>query len=212
MSDTETLSPEKRAQILTGANTVFSEDGYEGASMARIAQVAGVSKGTLYNYFAGKAELFAAHIEGQCALTLGQVFAEDGANADDPAGFLRTIGTRMLEMMVSDKGLTTYRIVTSEAPKFPELSQGFYNAGPARAITALAGWLARQHQSGRLSVPDPIFAAEQFFSLCQARLCLRRVLHVDRTSSPEEIAHVVDAAVAMFLAGCAPNAPQGDAR
>ena len=31
------LSLEKRAQILDGAATVFAADGYEGASMARIA-------------------------------------------------------------------------------------------------------------------------------------------------------------------------------
>ena len=36
------LSPEKRRQILAGAATVFAADGYEGASMSRIAAVAGV--------------------------------------------------------------------------------------------------------------------------------------------------------------------------
>ena len=54
------FTPEKRAQILRGAAEVFAADGYQGASMARIAAVAGVSKGTLYNYFDTKAALFTA--------------------------------------------------------------------------------------------------------------------------------------------------------
>ena len=57
------FSPEKRAQILAGAAAVFAADGYEGASMARIAAVAGVSKGTLYNDFDSKAALFTAYVE-----------------------------------------------------------------------------------------------------------------------------------------------------
>ncbi len=206
MSEAESLSPEKRAQVLAGATKVFAEDGYEGASMSRIALIAGVSKGTLYNHFASKAELFAAYVAQQCSARLNQVFeAEDfsaqaGATAD-PAAVLRGIGTRMIEMMLSPTGLTIYRVVTSEAPKFPDLARTFYDAGPARAIRTLADWLERQSRAGRLDVPDPRFAAEQFFALCQARVCLRRVLHVDQTNSAEEIARVVDAAVAMFLAG-----------
>jgi TetR/AcrR family transcriptional repressor of mexJK operon len=57
------LSCEKRAQILAGAAEIFARDGYEGASMSSIAGKAEVSKGTLYNYFASKAALFAAYVQ-----------------------------------------------------------------------------------------------------------------------------------------------------
>jgi len=62
MSQAEALSEEKRARIMAGAGAVFAADGYEGASMAGIAARAGVSKGTLYNYFPSKAALFAAYV------------------------------------------------------------------------------------------------------------------------------------------------------
>ncbi|MDR3534632.1 MAG: TetR/AcrR family transcriptional regulator, partial [Rhodopila sp.] len=91
-----TLSPEKRAQILNGAATVFAADGYEGASMARIAAVAGVSKGTLYNHFDGKAALFVAYVSETCDQHLAHVF--DSADHDgDPAEVLRGIGKRMIQ-------------------------------------------------------------------------------------------------------------------
>src|SRR5256884_9352536 len=53
----------KRRQILDGARRVFLDLGFDGASMGEIARVAGVSKGTLYVYFADKHHLFEAIVE-----------------------------------------------------------------------------------------------------------------------------------------------------
>lgn len=198
MSVTEVLSPEKRAQIMAGAAAVFAQDGYEGASMSRIAAEANVSKGTLYNYFESKAALFAAYVSDECARKLPQVFGNADAEAD-PQVVLHGIGLRMLEMMMSGVGLTIYRVVVSEAGKFPELARSFFEAGPARAISHMAAYLSAATARGKLKVGDPEFAAEQFFALCQTRLGLRRRLLLINDASPAEIKHVVDAAVEMFL-------------
>jgi len=48
----------RRTQILDGATQVFVERGID-ASMAEVAEVAGIAKGTVYLYFASKAELLA---------------------------------------------------------------------------------------------------------------------------------------------------------
>ena len=192
------LSPEKRAQILSGAATVFAADGYGGASMARIAAVAGVSKGTLYNHFDSKAALFTAYVGETCDRNLARVF--DSADHDgDPAAVLRGIGKRMLQMMLSDVGLAIYRVVIAEAAKFPELARGFFNSGPARAIGFMADWLAEETRRGRLTAADPAFAAEQFFNLCQTRLVLRRKLEMLPDPPESEIDRVIEASIVMFL-------------
>ena len=192
------FTPEKRAQILRGAAEVFAADGYQGASMARIAAIAGVSKGTLYNYFDTKAALFTSYVEDECARHLSHVF--DGADHDgDPAAVLRGIGRRMLRMLLSDVGLAIYRVVIAEATKFPDLARGFFEAGPARAISFMADWLAEETRRGRLSVPDPTFAAEQFVNLCQTRLVLRRKLEMLPDPPASEIDRVVEASITMFL-------------
>jgi|GEM_PF-258861 len=49
---------EVRARILAVAYGIFAERGYEGASLERVAEAAGFSKGAVYSNFAGKDELF----------------------------------------------------------------------------------------------------------------------------------------------------------
>ena len=106
----------------------------------------------------------------------------------------------MMRMMLSEIGLTIYRVVLSEAARFPELARAFYDAGPARAMRHLADWLAMQTEHGRLLVDDPVFAAEQFFALTQTRLSLRCRLRLQDCGDDAELEHVVDEAVTMFLA------------
>ena len=48
---------EKKQQILDAALIVFSEKGYHAASIANIANISGVSKGLMYNYFKNKEDL-----------------------------------------------------------------------------------------------------------------------------------------------------------
>jgi TetR/AcrR family transcriptional repressor of mexJK operon len=198
MDASSALTPEKRTQILRGAATVFAAEGYEGASMAQIAAAAGVSKGTLYNYFETKAALFTCYVREECDRNLGHIF--DGADHDgDPAAVLRGIGQRIVRMMLSDVGLAIYRVVIAEAAKFPDLAAGFFAAGPARAIDFMAIWLAEETQRGRLAVADPAFAAEQFFNLCQTQLVLRRKLEMLADPPAAEVDRVVDASITMFL-------------
>jgi TetR/AcrR family transcriptional regulator of autoinduction and epiphytic fitness len=54
----------KRQIILEGAIKVFTEKGFDASSMDKIAEVAGVSKRTVYNHFESKERLFQAIVEG----------------------------------------------------------------------------------------------------------------------------------------------------
>ena len=179
MSLLEALSPEKERQILDGAARAFAEDGYEGASMSRIAAVAGVSKGTLYNYFAGKRELFAAFVQRECSHKIRLIFDDIDATAA-PETMLPRICRRMLDMLTSPTGLLMYRMVVAEAGKFPELAVAFYEAG-------------------RLAVDDPEFAAEQLFGLMQTRLLMRCRLRLTLDVTDAELDRVVAAGVRVFL-------------
>jgi len=52
------LAPEKRERILEAAAKEFTAHGYDGASLNRILDNAGISKGAAYYYFDDKADLY----------------------------------------------------------------------------------------------------------------------------------------------------------
>ena len=190
----------KRRQIIHGAEMVFTECGYEGASMSRIAAEAGVSKGTLYNYFDSKSTLFAVFVEQMASENLADIF-QQVLEDEDPAAALHGIALRMIRMIMSPGGLVLYRIVVSEATKFPHLATVFWQAGPCRAIAYMTRWIERQVAAGRLDVADPAFAAEQFLALCQTRIATQRRLQIVQATSDEDIERVVQGAVRLFLKG-----------
>jgi len=59
----EQMVEARRTQILMGAAQVFAQKGYHKATTREIAKAAGISEGTIYNYFSHKRELLAALIE-----------------------------------------------------------------------------------------------------------------------------------------------------
>jgi len=60
----EAIAKRRKRQILAAAREVFSQKGYAEATTAEIAQTAGVSEGTIYNYFDSKRDLLISLIGG----------------------------------------------------------------------------------------------------------------------------------------------------
>jgi AcrR family transcriptional regulator len=193
------FSPERRARILAGATEIFIAEGYEGASMSRIAETANVSKGTLYNYFPSKQALFGAFVQQRCSDVMQDIFGELQNDAPvEPE--LRRIGTLMLKLTMSPAGQSTFRVVVMEATKFPELAKTFMEAGPQAMVRRMAAWLTVQNDAGKLLMSDPLFAAEQFFALTQTRLVLRARVEPGYQASQAEIDEVLTGAIRVFLA------------
>jgi len=62
-----TQESERRSAILRAAQRVFGAHGYAATTMDQVAEEAGISKGSLYNYFAGKQSLFEKVFEAAMA-------------------------------------------------------------------------------------------------------------------------------------------------
>jgi len=54
----EERKTERREQILEGARRCFAENGYEGATVAKLEHTIGLSRGAIFNYFPSKEDLF----------------------------------------------------------------------------------------------------------------------------------------------------------
>jgi AcrR family transcriptional regulator len=81
----ETPRNDKRQRLIDAAERVFGEQGFERATVDMVAAEAGVSKGSVYNYFDSKSELFLAVFLDQLPDEHGElmdnVLTCDGAGA-----------------------------------------------------------------------------------------------------------------------------------
>ncbi|MDE2356585.1 MAG: TetR/AcrR family transcriptional regulator [Alphaproteobacteria bacterium] len=193
----------RREAILDAAAEVFMEQGFAASSMNEIAARVGGSKGTLYNYFKNKEELFAAYIARYCAF---QQRAMDDllASSGDLREVLDAVGRTYLDVSVSPFSLRNLVLVISEAWRAPEIGQAFYEAGPRRGAEKLAAFMAQASADGRLKPCDPEIAAMQFIALCQNRLLKACLTNSRPSPNPDEIAREVAAAVDTFLAAFGP--------
>ena len=188
----------KRRQILDGARKVFMDLGFDGASMNEIARAAGVSKGTLYVYFADKNRLFEAIFEEE-ALEKGKVTYNLDPERDVETT-LREFGQTYIGSLCRPGGGSSIRTVMAIAERMPEVGRQFYENVLEKTINRLADYLRAHVEPDDLAIDDCGLAAAQFLQMCQATLFLPFVFQAEPAPSAERIARVVDSATRMFLA------------
>ena len=189
----------KRRQIIDGARKVFMDLGFDGASMGEIARAAGVSKGTLYVYFADKSRLFEAIVEEE-ALEQGKIrFNFDPAR--DVTTTLTEFGQAYIAMICRPGGGSAIRTVMAIAERMPEVGRRYYEHVLEQTISRLATYLDARVKLKELAIDDCQFAASQFMLMCQASLFLPFIFQAAPAPSAERIAQVIGSATRMFLAG-----------
>jgi AcrR family transcriptional regulator len=203
MVATEPLRPaeedsSKRRQILDGARKVFMNLGFDGASMGEIARSAGVSKGTLYVYFADKNHLFEAIVEEE-SIEQGKI-AFNFDPARDVETTLREFGRAYIQILCRPSGGSAVRTVMAIAERMPDVGRRFYEHVLQKNISRLADYLAVHVRPGDLAIDDCHLAASQFILMCQASLFLPFVFQVAPAPSAERAGVVVDSATRIFLA------------
>jgi len=119
----EQLVAARRNQILDAAAKVFAEKGFHRATTKEIAQVAGVSEGTIYNYFANKGDLVIGIITRLAKFDqLDSEFAQ--AFQSDARGLLTAIFRDRTGRI--EQNMEMVRAVLPEILISPELRERFY--------------------------------------------------------------------------------------
>jgi len=197
-------APSKRDAIIEAATRVFLDNGYGASSMDGIADVAEVSKQTIYSHFEGKEALFGAIVREKCDQLLETV-SRPASRGADPKAALTGVGRRFLNLVLPEEGMALFRAVVAESGRFPELAEAFYSSGPRLAVANLAAYLGNMHENGTLTVDEPVRSARLFFSMLRGDLYMRRLLALDPAPPAEEVNRTVDEAVSVFLGAHAPN-------
>jgi AcrR family transcriptional regulator len=101
----------RRAQILEAATRVFAEKGFRRATTREVAWEAGVSEGTIYNYFEGKDALLMAILDRLNETERRAEDFEEGM-ATDFRGFLEEYLRRRVSLIWENREV--FRVVLSE--------------------------------------------------------------------------------------------------
>lgn len=191
------LSDRKHASILDAAVSEFRSKGFDNTSMDRIAEVAAVSKRTVYNHFSSKERLFEAmvhRLKERCKGGDQHTFDADASLEEQ----LTAIAHAAIEITTSDDFQDLSRVILARFLHSPQLARQMI--GEAEEFSAgVATWIRAACAAGKLSVPDPERAAKQFKGLLNTftfwPLLMGRVPHLSETE--REI--VVKSTVSMFL-------------
>ncbi|XVV15466.1 TetR/AcrR family transcriptional regulator [Actinoplanes sp. CA-131856] len=191
------VAEEKRAAILKAATSLFLAAGYDGTSLAKIADAAGVSKATLFKQFPTKAALFDAIVTESWQL-------EAAGDPEPPAGDLRAgltaVGRRYVELLTRPGMTALFRIVIAELPRFPELGEAQFSRGKMPYFESVSRYLAAVHDAGFAKVDDPDLAATQFLGMIANFVFWPTLLLTDWSPGRPAIEHAVDEAVTTMIA------------
>ena len=146
----------KRDQIVTAATSSFLTHGYEGTSVADVAEAAGVIKATIYSHFKDKQSLFKAIME-DLTLECGFDSFEDDSSRLSPDQFIDFLAGKMSDRNKDPRFRSLIRVVIGESGRFPEIAKLFYETVSARGNRMVAKYLSSQTH---LDIPDPTAAAQ----------------------------------------------------
>ncbi|TPV93010.1 MAG: TetR/AcrR family transcriptional regulator [Myxococcales bacterium FL481] len=164
----------KRESILDAAVEAFVREGYENASMDRIAELADASKRTVYNHFASKQELFNAVID-RFLEESDKLKAIEYAPARGLEAQLLQFVDAKLAVIENPSWLGLSRVALDMLIRDTDLAReslARYQAGDV----ALINWLKSAHADGRLHVPNAKLSATVFWSLVGGALSWPQLL------------------------------------
>jgi AcrR family transcriptional regulator len=191
------FSEQKHRQILNAAARLFVSRGYEATTVDAIAQLAGVSKATIYAHAGSKQELF-IHILHSKSGELWRSLEAQASEFADIVSTLREIGRLFLELILSQDGLDLYRVIVSEAPR-SGVGRIFYETGPCALVARVAAVLETARERGELEFDSATRAAEVFLGILQSHDHMPRLLGTAPMPSTGELDATVGQAVAIFL-------------
>lgn len=194
-SRVKNLSADKRANILESAINVFCEKGFDGTSMDKIAEVAKVSKITIYKHFQNKESLFLAIVseylqENKKIKPIA--YSKNQALEPQLAAFIHAELFRVTDS--KQRGLS--RLLTSVYLYNVDLVKDTMQQNPF--FKEFTVWLSDAKCDGKLKYSTEFLAAQTFYGLIQGCLTWNALLTDGASLIQKDI--IIDEIISTFLA------------
>lgn len=150
----ERRSDERPAELTAAALRLFAERGFAATRLEDVAASAGVSKATVYLYFANKERLFEAVVREAITLGLDHAHALVDAFEGSTPNLVRTLLT-VLEGMLDGPFPAVLKLVIAESGNFPALAQLWADLALRRVFALLHRVVKRGVDCGEFRPVNP---------------------------------------------------------
>lgn len=194
--------PARLERVLAAAGQLFQTRGLDQTSMDDVATQAGVSKMTVYSYFADKEALFAAAIaRGAERALAGEAPVLDPRQ---PQAMLTALGQGLMGLLRHPHVARMTATLFALGEAHPQVREAYFHNGPQRMHAVVRDYLLACQAAGSLQVPDADLAARHFCALCVDIDQWRVWLNLPRPSTNDE-AHALASAVGLFMRAHRPD-------
>ncbi len=153
-----------KEKILKVATTLFSQLGYRGASVRKIAKEVGIRESALYNHFRNKEEIFLEVAKGIFSSPFSLLSQEITELALRGKPFLQKF-TMQYKMLTFDKSNENmFRLLMIELMQNRELREQFMSEFHDKNIKILSEGFFTMMQNGLIRSGDPMLNAYEFIS------------------------------------------------
>ena len=176
----ETLEARRR-EILAGARKTFARWGFEGATVRRLEEETGLSRGAIFHHFRDKESLFLAGAEDD-AKEMAATVAEHG------------LGQVMRDLRASDSGWLGTQLEVVRRMRTDPAFRRRWAARSARLATAAKDRLERQREAGAVRDDVPVETQVAFLLLVLDGLVVHRAMN-QPAAGLDQVLDLVEAAV-----------------
>jgi AcrR family transcriptional regulator len=167
----EAIAKQRKRQILAAAREVFSQKGFSEATTAEIAQEAGVSEGTIYNYFESKRDLLVSLIGGYALdESLLNLFKSPSINVIDS---LPSLLEDRIEIGFENSDLLT--LLLAEIQRTPEFGEQYSKQVLMPGLALLKAYLDMRVGNGTLRPVDTEVAARIIVAMVVGLIAVHQI-------------------------------------
>jgi TetR/AcrR family transcriptional repressor of mexJK operon len=204
--------PAKRRQharkddvVLAAAEQAFVKFGYAGTSIDAVAELAGVSKRTVYSNFETKQTLYAEVIKKRCAdVRPGLDPKVDDA---DPEETLLKASVAFLEAIYAPEQIALYQTVVADSRQFPDAGKMMFDGPVMRSQHVFDDYFRKQVDKGLMQFPNIELAAAQFVALLKGNMHMSLMLNQPTSVSRRKLEEISRSAIHLFLYGALERGP-----
>lgn len=193
----KTRSQLKREAIIDAAKRAFQEFGVQATSMDKVAELAQVSKRTVYNHFATK-EALVLHL-------LSDLWSQSMVQIDVPYDPDRALEPQLKKLIRDEIDFVS----GSEFQGLSRVATGYFLYQPDKlqeelakfdpADTALHRWIKAAMHDGRLRLTDVDFGVSQLHNLVKGSCYWPQLIGIAQAPDSDEKQRLTTESVAMFL-------------